>query len=162
MTSDLWSVYATALSKHKEFLNLSLQELIQSLWPKVEELDHDGETKRFRVTMSPLANLLGAIICGDHNAEFHTGTGKLQTLTLVGMCSAITSKFRPGYALARIEPDVSFKAPVPIGASVLMTAHELRAKEPFSVFELNAIIEACGTPLFGAVPRKLTMCRIAK
>lgn len=109
--------------------------------------------------MTPAANIIGAIICGDHNATFHTGSGVLQTLTLVGTCSAVTSQFRPGYALRKIQPEISFVKAVPIGASIVMTVRETRARGPISVFELTACVEGSDEELF-FVPRILTMFKI--
>lgn len=134
-------------------------KIVRGLWPSIEELGEEDGFHHFRITMSPLANLLGAITCGDHNVEFHTGSGVLQTLTLVGTCSAITSQFRPGYALRKIEPEISFVKSVPIGADVIMTAKEVRARGPLCVFELTAHIEGSGEELF-SVPRTLTMFKI--
>ena len=157
---DAQKRYVAELRKKLSLPTVELWSLVRLLWPEIEELGMEGDTRIFRITMSPLMNVLGAIGCGDHNAVFHTGDGYMQTLSLVGMCSAITSVFRPGYALARIDAPVDFKAAVPIGAAILMTAREEKARGPLCIFELNGRIEKCGTALFGS-PRRLVMRKIS-
>ena len=133
--------------------------IIRELWPKIICLEQNGPYARYRVTMSPLGNLLAAILCGDNNADFHTGAGYLQTLTLVGMCSAVTSAAYPGYALAKIQPDISFASKVPIGDSVIMETRLIRERRPALVFTLDGHLEDSGGRLF-KVPRTLTMVKI--
>jgi hypothetical protein len=163
---DLQKTYVESLAdvagwteKQRKRRRVLLWLLVRLLWPKIKELPTENEYRRYRITMTPAANIIGAIICGDHNATFHTGTGVLQTLTLVGTCSAITSQFRPGYALRKIQPEISFVKAVPIGASIIMTVRETRARGPLSVFELTARVEGSEEDLF-SVPRILTMFKI--
>ena len=157
---DAQRCYVTELAKTVSLPTSELWNLVRLLWPHIEELETEDGTTTFRIIMSPLMNTLGAVGCGDHNAAFHTGDGYMQTLSLVGTCSAITSVFRPGYALARIDAPVDFKAAVPIGAAILMTAREEKARGPLCIFELNGRIEKCGTALFGS-PRRLVMRKIS-
>jgi hypothetical protein len=133
--------------------------LTSALWPVIEDrgINEDGFTI-FRITMSDVANIIGAAMCGDLNASFHTGTGVLQTLTLVGMCSAVISRFRPGYALAKIQPDIAFKNTVRIGSSVTMQMKELKARAGISIVELRGHIEETNLDVF--TPRTLTMVKI--
>lgn len=145
--------------KWRRWRKLLLWIAVRLLWPKIEMLSEKSGYRHYRIRMTRFANTLGAIICGDHNAVFHTGTGVLQTLTLVGMCSAVTSQFRPGYALRKIEPDISFVKTVPIGASVVMTVKEIKARGPLCIFELTARVEGSDQELF-SVPRILTMFKI--
>jgi hypothetical protein len=158
-THDTQKHYVNELAKILNRPKAELWELARLLWPKIENLGESDDTTTFRVTMSPLMNILGALGCGDYNAHFHTSDGYMQTLSLVGMCSAVTSTYRPGYALARIDAPVDFKTAVPIGAAVLMTTREIGDRGPVNMFELNGKIELCGSPLFGA-PRKLVMRKI--
>lgn len=155
-------VYVESLAKELQIDKALLWKIVHLLWPKIEQVSGTEDHATFRVTMSPAMNVLGAVACGDFNAKFHTGEGYLQTLCLVGMCSAVTSAFRPGYALAKIEEPVEFRAAVPIGQSVFMEARQVRGKSGgrLSVFEIEGVIEACQTPLFNK-PRILTMRRIS-
>lgn len=157
---DAQKCYVAELAKTPLLPEAELWSLVRLLWPQIEELGIEESTTTFRITMSPLMNTLGAIGCGDYNAAFHTGDGYMQTLSLVGMCSAITSAFRPGFALARIDAPIDFKAAVPIGATILMTAREVNARGPVCIFELNGTIEKCGSALFGS-PRRLVMRKIS-
>jgi hypothetical protein len=159
---DLQKAYVTEL---KNVFPIPLEtsqawKIVRGLWPTITELPEDDGYRCFEVRMSPLANLLGAITCGDHNVGFHTGTGVLQTLTLVGMCSAVTSHFRPGYALRKIAPEIAFVRTVPIGATVILQAKELKARGPLSLFELRGQIEETGEELFEP-SRVLTMFKIS-
>lgn len=152
-------VYVTELEKNLDWPKAQLWDLARKLWPTIEELEKNEEGGKFRITMSPLMNTIAALACGDHNADFHTGEGYLQTLPLVGLCSAITSYFRPGYALRKIAEPVEFISPVPIGSSVIMATTLRRERGPFCIFEIAATIESCGTKIFEN-PRVLTMCKI--
>lgn len=156
---DAQKVYVTELEKTLDWPKEQLWDLARKLWPTIETFSQDNTRGKFRITMSPLMNTLAALGCGDLNASFHTGTGCLQTLPLVGMCSAITSTFRPGYALRKIAEPVEFKAAVPIGSPVIMTTEQTRKQGPFCIFKLQAVIEACGTEIF-ETNRTLTMREI--
>lgn len=158
---DIKVAYVAKLGKHLVWPREQLWELVHKLWPKIQELSNEngGDIEQYRIQMSELANIISAIICGDHNVEFHTGPDAvLQTLPLIGMCSAVTSQFQPGYALAKIKPDISFKRTVPVGAHVTMTARKKSARGPVMTFELTAQVEG-GQELFAA-PRILTMFQI--
>ena len=154
-------IYVESLIQDFAFESTAAWALVHKLWPTIEELPEEDGYTRYRIKITPFANILGAIMCGDHNAVFHTGTGNEQTLTLVGMCSAVTSRFVPGYMLTKIEPDISFNAVVPIGASVIMYAKMLRGTfgKRALAFELRARIEGSEKELFPA-PRTLTMFKI--
>ena len=158
---DIKVKYVSKLAEHLPWPREQLWELVHKLWPKIQELSNENgvDTERYRIQMSELANVISAIICGDHNVKFHTGPdAMLQTLPLVGMCSAVTSQFQPGYALARIRPDISFKGTVPVGAHVTMTATKKSERGPVIVFELTARVD--GAQELFATPRILTMFEI--
>ena len=158
---DIKVAYVAELSKLLPWPREQLWELVHELWPRIQELSNekDGDIEQCRIQMSELANIISAIICGDHNVKFHTGPdAMLQTLPLVGMCSAVTSQFQPGYALAKIKPDISFKGTVPVGAHVTMTATKKSERGPVIVFELTAQVD--GAQELFATPRILTMFKI--
>ena len=156
---DLQRNYVESLAKQIFWPKEQLWDLVRWLWPEIIELENEAGYTAYRITMSPFANTIGAIMCSDHNVGFHTNTGVLQTLTLVGMCSAVTSRFKIGYALRKIQPEISFVRTVPIGASVIMLAREIKARGPLSIFELRARIEGSDEELFSE-PRILTMFKI--
>ena len=158
---QLKKIYAESLIQDFSFTNDEAWALIHKLWPTIEVLPEEAGYTRYRVKMAPFANTFGAIMCGDHNAAFHTGAGNLQTLTLVGMCSAVTSEFASGYMLMTIEPEISFNETVPIGSSVIMSAKVTRGsrgRRAFA-FELSARVEGSEKELF-PTPRILTMFKI--
>lgn len=156
MKDDAQQTYATTLPAE---LAADPLKLIAALWPDIEDLDINEEGfTLYKITMNAIANTIGAALCGDLNARFHTGAGVLQTLTLVGMCSAVTSRFRPGYALAKIQPDIAFKNTVRIGASVIMQMKELKARGGISIIELRGHVEETCQAVF--TPRTLTMVKI--
>lgn len=159
---DIKVEYVAKLGEHLPWPREQLWEFIHKLWPKIQELSNEnsGDAERYRIQMSELANIISAIICGDHNVKFHTGPDAvLQTLPLIGMCSAVTSQFRPGYALRRIQPEISFLKTVSIKANVIMAAKEIKEREPLSIFELTARVEGSDEELFSE-PRILTMFKI--
>ncbi len=158
---DIKVEYVAKLGEHLAWPREQLWELVHKLWPKIQELSNEngGDIARYRIQMSELANIISAIICGDHNVKFHTGPDAvLQTLPLVGMCSAVTSQFQPGCALARIRPDISFKGTIPVGAHVTMTVKKKFERGPVIAFELTAQVE--GAQELFAGPRILTMFKI--
>ncbi|MEK7462546.1 MAG: hypothetical protein AAB618_03145 [Patescibacteria group bacterium] len=160
---DVFDVQKTYVRNLEKEFPLPLEtipawSIVRALWPDIKELSEENGYRRFRIRMAPLANLLGAILCGDHNVEFHTAGGVLQTLTLIGMCSAVTSQFQPGYALAKIKPEVAFKGTVPVGAYIIMSAKKQSERGPVVIFELMAEVEG-GQELF-STPRYLTMFKI--
>jgi hypothetical protein len=156
MSLPILSVYIRALAKELGLVDTS--HLIHRLLPEIHSLGEYAGFQEYRIKMSRAANTLAAIMCADTNASFHTGTGVLQTLTLVGMCSAVTSQFRPGYALAKIQPDITFRSAVPIEAAVIMGIKELKARGNISVVELRGRVEQTGHIVF--TPRTLTMIKI--
>ena len=160
---DLQKSYVDSLLEQLNWSKEKIWELVRLLWPKIEELGEKDGLTRYRITMTPLANTLGAIMGGDHNVTFHTGAGVLQTLPLVAMCSAATSHFKPGYMLKSIEPDISFSEKVPIGTSVIMSTKLIRGGKGkrLAVFELQGRVEGSDRDLF-LEPRRLTMFRIPR
>lgn len=161
---DLKVEYVAKLSKRLSWPKAQLWELVHKLWPNIQELkgETDSECETYRVEMSALANIISAIMCGDHNVEFHTGDdGVLQTLPVIGMCSALTSQFQSGYALTKIEPDISFTEAVPVGAGVIMSAKTKRGGPGKRIhsFELEARVEGSNKSLFQK-PRTITMFKI--
>lgn len=160
---DLQKDYVDNLLTQLPWSKEQIWELVRLLWPEIEELGEENGYTRYRIKMTPLANTLGAIMGGDHNVAFHTGAGVLQTLPLVAMCSAVTSRFKPGYMLRSIEPDISFDEKVPIGASVIMSTKLTRGGNGrrLMVFELQGRVEGSEKDLFSK-PRLLTMFKIPK
>jgi hypothetical protein len=157
---DAQKQYVTDLEKLFPYTKLRLWKLIRLLWPEIEELPTgDASIVTLRIRMSPLMNLLGAIGCGDMNAVHHTGDGYMQTFSLIGVCSAIASYVKPGYALAKIDAPVDFKTAVPIGTPLIMTVREIRSRSSVSIIELHGWIETSNIALFGQ-PRRITMKRI--
>jgi len=162
---DLQKEYVKKLEEKLPWKKEQLWQLVRLLWPKIQELsnEHSDNSVSCRIQMSELANIISAIMCGDHNVEFHTGDeGVLQTLPIIGMCSALTSHFQPGYALAKIEPEISFSEAVPVGAGVVMSAKtKLGGPEKrLHSFGLTARVEGSDKELF-PIPRIITMLRIA-
>lgn len=158
-TEHAQSIYAKALATATGLREIDALVRIQSLWPEIVELGERNGATEYSVTINPIANILAAALCGDYNADFHSGlSGALQTLSVIGVCSAVTSRFRPGYALARIEPDVSFKSTAMIGEPIIMSVKETTARGPVSILALNGWVNNGTDPLFS--PRKLTMVKI--
>jgi acyl-CoA hydrolase len=126
------------------------------LWPTIEVLENEENTTTLRVIMSPFINLIGSIGCGDMNAQYHTSGGVMQTLSLIGVCSAVTSHFRPGYALTKIDAPINFRTAVPIGAPLILKASIVRSRTSVLVIELDGWIEDTGVKLF-TQPRRITL-----
>lgn len=156
--------YVARLSKVLAWPESQLWQLVNKLWPKIQELKNDpqSEDESYRIQMSELANIISAIMCGDHNVKFHTSdSGVLQTLPIVGMCSAVTSQYQPGYALTKIEPEITFNESVPVGVGVQMEMKLVKGKpgKRMLAFELRGRIEGSEKELF-PVPRIITMFKI--
>ncbi len=161
---DMKVEYVAKLSERLSWPKAQLWELVHKLWPKIQELECEAgdDSETYRVEMSDLSNIISAIMCGDNNVEFHTGKGGvLQTLPIIGMCSALTSHFQPGYALTKIEPEIAFNEAVPVGAGVIMSAKTKRGGPGKRIhsFELTAQVEGSNKKLF-PVPRTITMLKI--
>lgn len=139
--------------------------ILHALLPKITDLGIRDGRQEYEITMSKTANTLAAILCGDHNVAFHTTGGYLQTLPIIGICSAITSCFCPGYALLRIEPDVDFKrgvnfrSAVPVGVPVTMSVSLLSERGDTRILSLDGWYEDEGNKLFFP-SRKLAMFKI--
>ena len=98
------------------------------LWPKVEHVETEGDDTHFLVTAPALASIFGGLMSGDLNADVHTrNDGFTQTTVIIGMCAAVASIMCPGYRLIKIKPDVYFKQPVPLGATVLMKVRIIKS-----------------------------------
>ena len=157
-------MYVAKLAEVLPWPREQLWDLLHKLWPKIEELSNEqtGAGERYRIQMSKLANIISAIMCADHNVEFHTSEkGALQTLPIIGMCSAVTSHFQPGYALAKIEPEITFSEIIPVGAGVIMSVETKRGGQGKRMhsFELTAHVEGSDRQLF-PTPRTITMLKI--
>ena len=162
---DIKKLYVERLGKLLPWPVAERWQLVHKLWPKIEELESEteGGSEKYRVQMSELANIISAIMCGDHNVEFHTSdTGVLQTLPIVGMCSAVTSHSHPGYALIKIEPEITFNETVPVGVGVTMSMKLVKGKlgKRMLAFELRGRVDGRETELF-PTPRIITMFKIS-
>ncbi len=157
-TESAQGIYASALAKIASLREVEALERVKALWPEVIEIGTRDDATEYSIVINPLVNILAAVLCGDYNAHFHSDGGTLQTLSVIGVCSAVTSRFRPGYALAKIEPDVSFKNTAKIGEAIIMSVKEIGARGPVSILELKGWVNEGQDALF--TPRKLTMVKI--
>ncbi len=134
------------------------QELVNLTWPQVVEIDEGNDIRSFLVTSSELATLLGSILSGDRNIADHIGENSItQSVILIGMCAAVASICTPNYRVAKIAPDVSFKAPLPTGHPILMTVRTVATR--LSVIKLGLTGQFPESKELVFTPRIVTMVK---
>ena len=152
--------YAHELSQLLSLEYDDAKVIVSLAWPRIEELDsEDDDIRVFNVTASRFATVLGCLMSGDINAQVHTKEGGFtQTVVIIGMCAAVASRCAPGLRLAKIEPDVSFKAPIPLGDSAMMSVRVRHKSSRASKLELRGWLPGSGKLIFE--PRILLMVKV--
>ncbi len=153
------SLYQSAPPTMREALEVELRrlnaynpallahQLHSSLTPSVIEIPTaDPKVRRFKITTHPLTSLLSCLISGDDNYLQHTGEhGITQTLMRIGDFSCVISRVAPGARLREIAR-VKLRAPVPLGATVVVSATKTKSGRGFTRYLVESQLED-GTPV---------------
>ena len=124
------------------------RHIAERMWPRVNVISESDLSATYRIVMSPKANVIAALMAGDLNWEEHTGSGTLQTVPLISICSTAVSYFRPKFILRGIFPDVSFSKPVNIREPVIATVTQTHRGKLTRRLSLSIELESSGKPLF--------------